>query len=161
MDGRRSNITDCGRRLRVAGALCAAFLLAGSADAQHSDAGGPIAYHTFLSFDATNGVQIEYLDADGGAYLWYPERSETLRGAWRLAADGEICFVYPGYDANLDAGSSSGDWICMSLDAFYLTTLSKRDGDLFGLAAGDPPFTLRMSDYFDDFDAVEAAIERR
>ncbi len=143
------------RRLAGAAALVAALFSAAAALAQHRDSGDAFGFHTFLSWDETNGVQIEYLDGAGGAYLWYPGVAETIVGTWRVSG-GEICFVYPGYGLDDPTLPRFDEEICMTLDYFFTSTLSKREGDVFDLRSGRPPFIMRRSDYFADFEAVTA-----
>ena len=144
---------------RILAALAAMLLLcAGSASAQHRDNGGPIAEHTFFSYDPTHRMQIEYLDGAGNAYLWYPHEARALAGVWRTE-DDQICFSYPDYVFDLTPSMEPGAWICMTLAAFYQTTLSKVENDPFELRSGKVPFTLERSDYFDGFTAVVRAIE--
>lgn len=141
------------RRLGLAASLVVVMCSAGAA-AEHSAQSGAYAFHTFLSWDAANGPQIEYLDGAGGAYLWYPGVAETIAGRWLLRAEDQICFVYPGFRSERSNLPDFAREICMSVDEFFKTTLSKRAGDVFDLAAGAPPFILERADFFVDFESV-------
>ncbi|MCI4663476.1 MAG: hypothetical protein MRY74_02025 [Neomegalonema sp.] len=137
-----------------------AIVVAGGAgvSAQHAERGGPpLGEHTFLSFDGTHGVQIEFLDSKGRAYLWYPGEERIVPGRWWLKGAFQICFNYPTYVFKATPTEPAGVDICMSLSDYYETTISKRADDVFDLRSGRAPFVLSPKDYFGSFGAVLAA----
>ena len=143
------------------GAFCAAMALSvagASVRAEHSETGGPFAFHTFLSYDSSHGVQIEYMSGDGGAYLWYPGEDKAISGEWRVLGD-EVCFNYPGYGFDIVPDVPPGETHCMTIAYFFETTLAKIENDPFVLSAGGVPFKLSPGDFFAGFAAVQAAIE--
>lgn len=151
-----------GRALRALG-LAAALSAAGAApaEAQHGPDVGPLAYHTYLYFDDDGRNQIEYLDGDGRAYLWYPGEERVIEGRWRAPPEGGVCFTYSTTPADGPLGMRADQWVCEGWDLQRADVLAKAADDVFDLRSGAPPFMLRIDDYFDDLDAVRAAASRR
>ena len=135
------------RHLWMVAALLSLLFSSAPAAAQHSSRGA-LGGHTFLSYDATHGVQIEYMDKNGRAFLWYPEEKRVMKGVWRLKAPNEICFAYPGHASSEKLGVGLDGWICMTMRSFYDTTLAKRPDDPFSLASGDVPFVISKGAFF-------------
>ncbi len=146
------------RRLWSAAALAVALGHAASAWAQHSDEGGPFAHHTFLFSHPDYVIQIEYLDGEGGAYLWYPGESAVILGSWRVSDEEEICFVYDAAPSAALDGPPAGEWACQPLEEHWPEIREKRAGDPFDLQSGAVPFVLRFDDDFRSFEAVLGAM---
>ena len=156
-----SSVRVCGSIRYVLLATALALLPLSKAGAEHADAGGAFAGHTMLLDDQFGGVAVEYMSADGRAYLWYRGEAKVVAGRWRLKPPNEICFSYPGYVFDYAPSIGPGEWFCMTFSVYYGALIAKRDGDRFELSRGSVPFKLRMGDFFGDFSALRRAASRR
>ncbi|MCR9239793.1 MAG: hypothetical protein NXH87_00315 [Rhodobiaceae bacterium] len=96
-----------------------------------------IAGKTALSYMPGHGNQVEYLDAEGGAHLWYPGNQRVLHGRWDVQSTNgasRICFKYGDDTYNPETGTRGGDWKCGNPQQYIFFTVDRMDGDPFSLA---------------------------
>ncbi len=92
---------------------------------------------TALSYMPGHGNQIEYLDGEGGAHLWYPGNRIVLHGNWDVRSENgtsRICFKYGANTYNPETGTRGGDWKCGNPQQYIFFTVDRMDGDPFSLA---------------------------
>lgn len=147
-------------RLRWLAAVVFWGVASTAATAQHRDTGDSFREHTFVSWDSANGPQIEYMDGQGRAFLWYPGYSNVLVGKWWLNSRGEVCFIYPAAQQKSPADPDFSQELCMTQLSFFETTQSKRDGDPFDLKSGRAPFVTARTDYFLTFADIRARLKK-
>ncbi len=112
---------------------------------------------TSRSFSYQHGTQVEYLGADGRAFLWYPGNDKLVPGTWTASLSGrrpQICF---GYDIrakirddymsetsrkNLAAKGPLISRECQPARVYLLTREEIVDGDPLRLGSGKMPFEL-------------------
>ena len=85
-----------------------------------------------------HGTQIEYLDPDGTAHLWYPGNRVILPGQWRVAMSKDrqtigICFRYPTPSYNPVTGESGGQWSCSPAERYAKGLVEIAAGDVLQL----------------------------
>ena len=122
-----------------------AFALAGS---QFATAAPPLTDRTNMSFDPGHGTQVEYLQAGGATFLWYPGNSIVLPGHWKM--DGgtqqhpaEICFRYGPNTYNPVTHVYGDKWECEGAALYAALVTEQAKGDVFGLAGrASVPFAL-------------------
>ena len=101
-----------------------------------------LANKTQQSFSPGHGMQIEYLAADGGAWLWYPGNTKVLPGQWK-SEGADICFRYGKNSYNPVTKHKGGGWECGSVKVYSQTLVTSTKGDVFGLAGRKKvPFNL-------------------
>jgi hypothetical protein len=99
-------------------------------------------------------LQVVYTAADGAVALWFPANGDVRRGRWhieekkrQLMENGvpirtqfiaSICFNYSSTVPNVFAPEWQRNTLCLTLDAVRRSMLDRRDGDIFGLAGGQP-----------------------
>jgi hypothetical protein len=122
------------------------------------DAKGNLLYYAPARPYQGHGTQIEYLAADGRAFLWYPGNKVVLSGNWRTETEprtvtdrskerhftvASLCFRYKTTRINPQTGESGANWSCTP-SLFYLRRKKEEvTGDVFGLSRqGAPPFIL-------------------
>ena len=124
-------------------------------DMHSSEAQAYIAGKTVMTYGG-HGTQIEYMDTDGLAYLWYPGNRRTIPSRWNLrdlrnARLHAICFKYPTTSYNPLLGTNGGTWECDTINAWAKKIREVREGDIFNLSSGKVPWPLsRDSTTFDD-----------
>ncbi|MEL6678967.1 MAG: hypothetical protein AAFQ51_09685 [Pseudomonadota bacterium] len=102
---------------------------------------------TSRSFTPWHGNQIEYLSAEGKAYLWYPGNTALVVGDWRTEQlpderRARMCFRYGPDTYNPVTEQRGGDWSCQfAAEALYISD-EIVDGDPIGLADGTLPFVM-------------------
>lgn len=115
------------------------FLVCGVAAAS---AAPKLANQTVVTFDPGHGTQIEYYDADGSTFLWYPGNRVILPGQWKLKGK-DICYRYGANTHNPVTGQSGGGWECMPSALHQSAIVETANGDVFGLAGRQKvPFRL-------------------
>lgn len=91
---------------------------------------------TTVSFNFGHGTQIEHLDADGGAHLWYPGNRRMVHGLWEvrdIAGRTNMCFKYGSNTYNPETQQSGGSWECSNLHNYIFFNVDSQQGDPFGL----------------------------
>lgn len=122
--------------MRIVLALLTLLVTLGAASAQS------LANRTQMSFSPGHGTQIEYLAADGTAWLWYPGNRVILQGAWKTEV-GSMCFRYGANTFNPVTGHTGAGWECAPLAIYRSTLTESRTGDLLGLKGrGKVPYAL-------------------
>lgn len=87
-----------------------------------------------------HGTQIEYLDPDGGAHLWYPGNRIVLHGEWKIDSVGTgsgICYRYGANTYNPATGQSGGSWQCSNAHNSEFFVVDRVTGDPFQLRSAD------------------------
>ncbi|WP_426011577.1 hypothetical protein [Caulobacter sp. DWR2-3-1b2] len=116
---------------------------------------------TVIGGDGQHGTQVEYTDAQGQAFLWYPGNKKVLVGHWRTKLDEQVvdgktlrslsvCFAYPKSSRNPVTGASGGKEECASaamlvMGSYFMRT-DRRPGDAFKLSSGAIPYVLGRDD---------------
>lgn len=116
---------------------------------------------TLGDWNRLHGTQIEYLAANGRAYLWYPGNRKPVSGEWetrnaRLGA-AEICFRYGTNTYNPVTRTSGGSWECQGVYQYTAWKFERVVGDPFHLESGRLPFVLPASEHVNLTAAVERA----
>lgn len=109
-----------------------------------------------LSFFRGHGFQVNYFDADGVAWLWYPGNRRGLREDWKTSGD-DVCFRHPKNSYNPVTRRSGGNFDCMGRKLASTRIIAVLDGDPFDLVSGKVPYRLdrcKAPDAF-DFDRKE------
>ena len=106
------------------------------------------------------GTQIEYLAANGRAYLWYLGNRKPVSGEWitrnaRLGA-AEICFRYGANAYNPVTRTSGGSWECQGVYQYTAWNFEWVVGDPFHLESGRLPFVLPLREHV----ILTAAVDR-
>lgn len=105
--------------------------------------GYPRPGRTYLSFDRGHGFQVNFLDADGRAWLWYPGNRAGVPERWRVdPARDAICWTHPNNTYNPVTKTSGGQEVCQALDLSRSTLVAALLGDPFDLATGKVPYRL-------------------
>lgn len=90
--------------------------------------------HTLLHYDVEHGTQVEFYDALGLAYLWYPGNAEILVSHYRLRpGSGEICFSYSNLVYNGERDEIGGNEWCHTSSDFRTHVRETVSGDPFQL----------------------------
>lgn len=100
---------------------------------------------TYLSFSGAHGFQVNYLGADGHAWLWYPGNRRGVAEEYQLSyAWGEkvICWRHPSDSYNPVTRKKGGDYACESLDLAQRSIVAVLKGDVFELKSGAVPYRL-------------------
>ncbi len=100
---------------------------------------------TYASFDVGHGYQVEYLAANGRAYLWYPGNSRVVVGEWKKVLD-EICYRYGSNTFNPQTLRRGGGWNCSYIGKLRNFTIGYADGDPFALTTRRVPYILAKCD---------------
>lgn len=101
-----------------------------------------LANKTYYFYGPGHGSQVEYYDAKGRSWLWYPGNDIVLPGHWK--ADGDsLCFKYTPNSYNPVTGANGATWECTSMASFDKQVRDVAAGDVFGLAKrAKVPFSL-------------------
>ena len=99
----------------------------------------PTAGITYSSFDNGHGYQVEYLSADGRAYLWYPGNHKPVVGAWKRVLD-EVCYRYGKNTYNPQTFQRGGTWHCEYSGRLEFHVTAYQRGDIFNLKSGRIPY---------------------
>jgi len=100
---------------------------------------------TYASFDSGHGYQVEYLSADGHAYLWYPGNNRPVVGAWKRVLD-EVCYQYGNNTFNPETLQRGGSWNCDYVGELGFYVVAYQSGDVFGLTSGRIPYIRDQCD---------------
>ena len=104
---------------------------------------------TNMTSDPGHGTQVEYLQAGGGAFLWYPGNAVVLPGHWKMDAGtstrpAQICFRYGPNTYNPVTHVYGDVWECQQVADYAAVLAEQAKGDVFGLAHRGPvPFVLQ------------------
>jgi len=113
----------------------------------------PQAGRTYLSFSHAHGFQVNYLAAQGKAWLWYPGNSKIVPELWKLDRDGTvICWKHPQQSYNPVTQQFGGGFACTSRQFSAKTIVAELRGDPFGLAKGNVPYRLKKCQAPDAFE---------
>ncbi len=108
--------------------------------------------NTYLSFSQAHGFQVNYLAANGRAWLWYPGNSAVVPEVWRVdLARNAICWTHPKNSYNPVIKRAGGNELCAPLDLSRRTIVSSLAGDPFKLASGRVPYRLQRCKAPDTF----------
>lgn len=102
-------------------------------------------HQTLLFGEEGHGNQIEYLSADGNAYLWYPGNNVAVPGRWFLEESDDylmICFQYGANTYNPVTKKQGAQINRIPITRWLADVKERTDGDLFALASGKVPFKL-------------------
>ena len=150
----------------LAGVACASFLAAACAataepaplserdaalDALFPDYPAPGA--TYLSYDVAHGYQVIYYESATRAWLWYPGNEVTLPADVKID-DERVCWRYGANTYNPATRGEGGAFDCTSRVRSRRTKVGVREGDVYGLASGKPPYVRRKCDVPDGFDVI-------
>ncbi len=101
-----------------------------------------LANKTYYFYGPGHGSQVEYYDAKGRNWLWYPGNRIVLPGRWKAEGD-RLCFKYTPNSYNPMTGASGSNWECTTASGFEKEVKDVVAGDVFGLAKrGNVPFSL-------------------
>ena len=104
---------------------------------------------TNMTSDPGHGTQVEYLQAGGGAFLWYPGNKVVLPGHWKMVAGtsaqpAQICFRYGPNTYNPVTHVYGDVWECERVAVYAAVLAEQAKGDVFGLAhRSTVPFVLQ------------------
>ncbi len=132
-------------RVQSSPALSAAAATAEVQARQNRFASYPQPDMTYLSFSHAHGYQVNYLGADGRAWLWYPGNRRGVAEDFQLSyAWGEkvICWRHPSNSYNPVTKKKGGDYACESLNLAQRATVAALKGDVFELKSGAVPYRL-------------------
>jgi len=102
---------------------------------------------TYKSYSKAHGTQVEFLSADGGAFLWYPSNRVLVVGRWETRDfdspySPNICFKYGSNTYNPVTKTVGGNWTCRHGRGFILQANGIVRNDIFGLQSGSIPFVM-------------------
>ena len=98
---------------------------------------------TYLSFSQTHGFQVNYLQNNGRAWLWYPGNQMGVPERWRVdIRRNALCWTHPKNTRNPVIQSSGSSEVCESLSFARRTIIASLNGDPFRLSTGKIPHTL-------------------
>lgn len=104
---------------------------------------------TTLDYSEQHGTQVEYMAADGRAYLWYPGNSRVVVGQWKTQTArngaGEICFRFGTNTYNPVTKTRGGYWNCRNGRGFIFLEEEYTTGDPFNLESGRIPYVMPKS----------------
>lgn len=101
-----------------------------------------LANKTYYFYGPGHGSQVEYYDAKGRNWLWYPGNRIMLPGRWKAEGDN-LCFRYTPNSYNPMTGASGSNWECTTASGFAKEVKEVVEGDVFGLAKRtNVPFSL-------------------
>ncbi|HQZ13360.1 MAG TPA: hypothetical protein PK286_10805 [Devosia sp.] len=121
---------------RLVAAVAVVLLLVGGASAASRS------NVTIMTYDPGHGTQIEYFDAKGNNFLWYPGNRAVVAGRWKVEGKN-ICFNYGGNTYNPVTKQRGGNWECMPLALSDNGVVERAKGDIFKLSSGRVPFALK------------------
>lgn len=119
--------------------LSAAVLLLGSVSVALADPS--LSNVTVMTWDRGHGTQVEYFDARGRNWLWYPGNRIALPGRWK-SENGNICFAYGRNTYNPQTGHRGGGYECTPAAVHERGVVDRVRGDVFNLKSGRIPFVL-------------------
>ncbi len=105
-----------------------------------------LAGNTSVHYDSFHGTQVEYRQADGQVYLWYPTNTRSLAGQAKTQTTNgqtEICHRYKSAGINPATGVVGYAWECAPLSSNLRSITHMLQGDPFDLASGQIPFVLK------------------
>ena len=98
---------------------------------------------TWLSFSRPHGFQVNYLAADGTAWLWYPGNERGVPELWRVDAGRDaICWTHPKNSWNPAAKTRGGRESCEPAISGRGRIIARLKGDPYRLASGNVPYPL-------------------
>jgi hypothetical protein len=98
---------------------------------------------TIMFYDQSHGTQIAYFGSNAVEALWYPGNTRVVFGGWRVSPDEKsICFKYQTNSYNPVTKRRGGTWECSPVKLHSQRIVQELDGDVFGLASGQVPFSL-------------------
>lgn len=109
---------------------------------------------TYLSFSQAHGFQVNYLSADGKAWLWYPGNTKAVSEEWkrkRVSGQEAVCWRHPSNSYNPVLKKRGGSFACELLSISQRTIVARLKGDTFKLSSGKVPYRLNRCSAPDDF----------
>ncbi|WP_264212074.1 hypothetical protein [Leisingera thetidis] len=104
---------------------------------------------TYLSFSGAHGFQVNYLAANGRAWLWYPGNSAGVPEEWKLdtvAGQKAVCWRHPSNSYNPVTKQTGGPFACQSLALSQRSIVARVAGDPYGLSSGQIPYKRAKCD---------------
>ena len=100
---------------------------------------------TYLSFSSAHGFQVNYLRADGRAWLWYPGNSVGVPEEYEtrtVNGTKAICWRHPSDSYKPVTRQHGGEFVCTPLELAQKANVAVLRGDPFSLASGKVPYRL-------------------
>jgi hypothetical protein len=102
---------------------------------------------TQMTFGPGHGTQVEFMQQDGAAFLFYPGNTRIVPGQWKLEqlAGGSValCFKYGANTYNPVTRQSGAGWDCEDIARYKAGVVDSAGGDVLGLARQTSvPFAL-------------------
>ncbi|WP_162929993.1 hypothetical protein [Pseudophaeobacter sp. EL27] len=98
---------------------------------------------TYLSFSPAHGFQVNYLSADGRAWLWYPGNTHGVPEEWKLdrvAGQSSVCWRHPSNSFNPVTKQTGGTFACEPLSLAQRAVVARLPGDHYALSNGQIPY---------------------
>ncbi|WP_234999402.1 hypothetical protein [Roseovarius albus] len=105
----------------------------------------PRANTTYLSFDHAHGFQVNYIGANGKAWLWYPGNRGGVDELWKtetIRGTRAVCFAHPSNSYNPVTKQHGGSYSCSPLVLSQKSNVASLAGDPFDLSSGSVPYVL-------------------
>lgn len=102
---------------------------------------------TYKSYSKAHGTQVEFLAANGSAFLWYPGNRVLVVGRWETRDfdspySPDMCFKYGGNTYNPVTKTVGGNWTCRHGRGFIRQANGIVRNDIFDLQSGRIPFVM-------------------
>jgi hypothetical protein len=104
---------------------------------------------TVLSYAPGHGNQVEFLDPQGGAHLWYPGNLGVVHGNWDIQSENgktRVCFKYGKNTYNPETGRMGGEWECTRPNIYFTFQIDRMAGDPFSLETADRVHAILAKD---------------
>ena len=101
---------------------------------------------TYLSFSRAHGFQVNYLAAQGKAWLWYPGNLRGVPEEYKrdeVSGQDVICWRHPPNSYNPVTHTKGGSFACQNLMLSQRTIVAALTGDPFSLQTGRVPYPLK------------------
>jgi len=115
----------------------------------------PTSGRTYLSYSGVHGFQVNYVGANGSAWLWYPDQAEIIPERFKhdVSTGVELlCWWHPADFYNQVTRKFGGGYSCDPLELARRSVIAVLLGDPFALSSGEVPYV------FDKCTAPEAFV---